>query len=141
MIPLKGDEYHLSSPKPRNTARNSQISFQSMAYSFYDIEDDCSTPTTPKSQEIVFPNGKYMKVSVSSLERGKDSQTGLRTKESLTGSEVNACGKTRADLVNAGIEERGKGDLPKAAWYFMKAAEGGSVTGRMYWGESRSQYI
>ena len=32
-------------------------------------------------------------------------------------------------FVAKGIEFRGKGDLPKSAWYFMKAAEAGSSNG------------
>lgn len=38
------------------------------------------------------------------------------------------------DLVSAGLARRDAGDLPKAAWCFMKAAEAGSPVGQMYYG-------
>jgi len=141
MIPLKGDDLHSS--KPRNLARNSQMSFQSVAYSFYDLEgDNPSTPTSPApaALEIAFPHGKYMKVSVSNLEREKENRERSMSdptfrREAFSPGLGNK-GRTEEELVYAGIEARGKGELPKAAWYFMKAAEGGSATGRMYWGKS-----
>jgi hypothetical protein len=42
---------------------------------------------------------------------------------------------TPETFISKGIEARGKGDLPKSAWFFMKAAQGGSSTGRMCYGE------
>lgn len=45
--------------------------------------------------------------------------------------------RTPDEFVSAGIEARGRGDFAKSAWYFMKATEGGSLTGKMYYGQSR----
>ncbi|CAK9779375.1 hypothetical protein CC85DRAFT_313925 [Cutaneotrichosporon oleaginosum] len=38
------------------------------------------------------------------------------------------------ELVSAGLQRREAGDKPKSAWFFMKAAELGSVTGQIHWG-------
>ena len=137
MVPLKCDDQ--SSLKPRNLSRNSQMSFQSIAYSFYDIKGEATLPSTPSTNETVF-QGKYLKVSASSLDDQSDMQES-DSSDSTPRSCVEDClanRRTRSpeDLLHAGIEARGKGDLAKAAWHFMKAAEEGSATGRMYWGES-----
>jgi len=137
MVPLEGDDS--LSPKPKNLSRNSQMSFQSMAYSFYDIQGDADPPSTPTAHQIGFPHGKYLKVSVSSLEKEEMRERSMSDPQLRRGDispDLRIHGRTAEGLVNAGIEARGKGDLPKAVWYFMKAAEGGSVTGRMYWGRS-----
>ncbi|WVQ93811.1 hypothetical protein IAU59_000889 [Kwoniella sp. CBS 9459] len=134
MVPLKGDSDSASSPMARPDTRNSHISFQSVAYSFYDLDGDHSSPTTPKPEgELAFPHGKYVKVSASKLERDRE-QRERTSSDSSRGSGLEDGGRTPSDFVHAGIEARGKGDLAKSAWYFMKAAEGGSATGRMYWG-------
>ncbi|OCF45224.1 hypothetical protein I317_01027 [Kwoniella heveanensis CBS 569] len=134
MVPLKGDEDAASSPMARPDTRNSHISFQSVAYSFYDLDGDRASPTTPKAEgELAFPHGKYVKVSASTLERERELRE-RTSSDSSRGSRMEDGGRTPSDFVHAGIEARGKGDLAKSAWYFMKAAEGGSATGRMYWG-------
>jgi hypothetical protein len=38
------------------------------------------------------------------------------------------------ELVAAGLQRREAGDKPKSAWFFMKAAELGSVTGQLHYG-------
>lgn len=38
------------------------------------------------------------------------------------------------ELVAAGLQRREAGDKPKSAWFFMKAAELGSVSGQLHWG-------
>ncbi|WWC66692.1 uncharacterized protein I206_100596 [Kwoniella pini CBS 10737] len=117
-------------------SRHSQMSFLSVAYSFYDLDGNNSPSTTPKPTEpgvdLAFPHGKYVKVSASKLERERQLRE-RTTSESTVGSTGDA-GKTPEEFVHAGIEARGKGDLAKSAWYFMRAAQGGSPTGRMYWG-------
>jgi hypothetical protein len=75
-----------------------------------------------------------MKVSVSSLERGNVArEKGSSDPPRRESPEVDI--NAPDVLVAKGIEARGLGDLPKSAWLFMKAAEAGSSTGRMYWGE------
>ena len=181
MIPMKDtdgpSEIGGLRPGPGDN-RYSQMSMQSAAYSFYDLDSPGpSTPraTTPTQQtfapvqntvlqtdlstidamrpalpsrkgsedsnhgELVFPHGKYVKVSISKLEKekavrerqnsassGGTGHTSLLELENGAGPEY---------YVAKGVETRGKGDLPRSAWYFMKAAEAGSATGRMYWGE------
>ncbi|WWC58254.1 uncharacterized protein I303_100792 [Kwoniella dejecticola CBS 10117] len=136
MVPMKVDDGP-SSPMDAadSQSRHSHMSFQSVAYSFYDLDGDHSPATTPKPNEagdLVFPHGKYVKVSASTLER--DRQRRERTISESTTSSAGDAGKTPEQFVHAGIEARGKGDLAKSAWYFMRAAEGRSATGRMYWG-------
>ncbi|WVQ80348.1 hypothetical protein IAT38_002453 [Cryptococcus sp. DSM 104549] len=140
MVPLKGDS-PTSAPSPLNGngTRQSHMSFQS-GYSFYDL-DGGSSPSTPRADgaegsELAFPKGKYTKVSSSVLDRERElreravSEPG-RSPRTPT---MSISGRSAEDLVHMGIEARGKGDLPKSAYYFMKAAEAGSSTGRMYWG-------
>ncbi|WVF66187.1 hypothetical protein IAT40_000927 [Kwoniella sp. CBS 6097] len=134
MVPLKGESDSASSPMARPDTRNSHISFQSVAYSFYDLDGDHASPTTPKAEgDLAFPHGKYVKVSASTLDRERELRE-RTSSDSSRGSGFVDGGRTPSDFVHAGIEARGKGDLAKSAWYFMKAAEGGSATGRMYWG-------
>ncbi|OCF59491.1 hypothetical protein L486_02158 [Kwoniella mangroviensis CBS 10435] len=136
MVPMKMDDGPCSPAGAAgdNESRQSHMSFQSVAYSFYDLDGDHSPSTTPKptgsNEDLAFPHGKYVKVSASTLERQKERERTIS--ESTVGSGDG--GKTPEDLVHLGIEARGKGDLAKSAWYFMRAAEGGSATGRMYWG-------
>jgi hypothetical protein len=157
MVPLRdptSSASHLPKSSNMNRNRSSQMSFQSVAYSFYDLGDGANTPraNTPVTGQV-FPNGTYRKVSVSRLEREKElrertsSDPGRRTPEGIrvnsTETELvntmhDGRERTAEGYLNAGLEARGKGDLPRSAWYFRNAAEGGSVTGRMYWGESTS---
>ncbi|WVQ62526.1 uncharacterized protein L199_000668 [Kwoniella botswanensis] len=136
MVPMKMDDGSSSQAGAAgdNASRQSHMSFQSVAYSFYDLDGDHSPSTTPKptgsNEDLVFPHGKYVKVSASTLERQKERERTIS--ESTVGSGDG--GKTPEDFVHLGIEARGKGDLAKSAWYFMRAAEGGSAKGRMYWG-------
>lgn len=145
MMPMRAEDGPSSRVMAATGTRNSHMSMQSAAYSFYDI--DSPGATTPRSstptsrtptvpQDHIFPNGRYAKVSVSRLEKEREarergaSDPPRRDNPDLdfTSPEV---------LVAKGIEARGLGDLAKSAWFFMKAAEKGSSTGRMYWGESR----
>ncbi len=126
----------------------SHMSMQSAAYSFYDLDSPgASTPraTTPTARTFNLhgqnenrqieeaPQGRYAKVSVSKLEREREarerSASEPRGRRSMEEEPYSPEG-----FLAKGIEERGKGDFPRSAWYFMKAAEGGSATGRMYWG-------
>ncbi|ORY34279.1 hypothetical protein BCR39DRAFT_517414 [Naematelia encephala] len=121
--------------------RNSKMSMQSVAYSFYDLDPE--SPSTPRagtpSGELLFPRGKYVKVPLSRLEHDARERTFSapeppRPTPKPQHSALIVGDRNADDLVSAGVEARGKGDLPKAAWYFMKAAEMGSATGRMYYG-------
>ncbi|WWC85950.1 uncharacterized protein L201_000820 [Kwoniella dendrophila CBS 6074] len=146
MVPMKMDDGPNPAMMGDNESRHSQMSFQSVAYSYYDLDGGQSPVTTPKptdessnGTDLVFPNGKYVKVSASALEKQKLLQNERERKLSQTSSNIGwrsggDGGKTPDEYVHAGLEARGKGDLSKSAWYFMKAAEGGSPTGRMYWG-------
>lgn len=141
MIPLKTSSSQNLTVK-KDLSRNSQLSF---AYSFYDL--DPSNPSTPRattpSGEMMFPKGQYVKVSASSLGTEADREKSMSVPMSATtivsrdGAETPRLSweRTAEDFVTAGIEARGKGDLPKSAYNFKQAAERGSVTGRMYWGE------
>ena len=143
IIPLKEDDNLLNIPKPRNIARNSQMSFQSMAYSFYDLENEGDSPTTPTAHEVAFPHGKYMKVSVSALEkdreiRDRSMSDPIPRHGADSPDKGQSNGTNPVKLVHDGVQARGKGDLAKSAWFFMRAAEAGDATGRMYWGEYRA---
>lgn len=155
VVPLRGDGPS-SSGNDRLDARNSHMSMQSSAYSFYDLDSPgpstprATTPTAhapgyvaPQQQSqnhgsLGVPRGRYAKVSISQLEREREarersaSEPGRRPSpdEELISPE---------GFVSKGIEARGQGDLPRSAWYFMRAAEGGNATGRMYWGECHVQ--
>jgi len=134
VMPLKGDK---TSPVKRGQ-RASQMSFQSVAYSLYDLDGDSNTPTlSPGGTELAFPKGRYTKVKASALELDTDPRTRkISEKSTGSGSTVGAGSlKTPEEFVAAGIEARGKGDLAKSAWYFMRATEGGSLTGKMYYGK------
>jgi hypothetical protein len=116
------------------------MSLQSVAYSIYDLDGDpgAATPraATPSGTERLFPKGKYTKVSASQLAREVDGTYANDDREA--NDEWTTAGDgvlSPEEFVNRGFEARGQGDLPKSVWYFMQAAEGGSATGRMYWGE------
>jgi hypothetical protein len=116
------------------------MSFQSVAYSFYDLDasDGALTPRVgkPGGDELAFPRGKYTKVSASQLVRdaqGRNDAGQGHDQVPLSATRVDSK-MTAEDLVHRGIEARGRGDLPRSAFYFMKAAELGSATGRMCWG-------
>jgi len=135
MMPLKGDK---TSPTIRGQ-RTSQMSFQSVAYSLYDLDGDSNTPTlSPGGTELAFPKGRYTKVKASALELDINPRTRkISEKSNGSGSTVGAGSlKSPEDFVAAGIEARGKGDLAKSAWYFMRATEGGSLSGKMYYGKA-----
>lgn len=101
------------------------------------------------------PRGTYTKVSVSKLERREQEDREIRERSSSDPngyparpgmynpdervSTMSAIEDWTPEMfISKGIEARGKGDLPKSAWFFMKAAQGGSSTGRMYYGEQTS---
>jgi hypothetical protein len=141
LVPLKGDK---TSPIKRGQ-RTSQMSFQSVAYSLYDLDGDSNTPIqSPGGTELAFPKGKYTKVKASALEMDTKSRTRkISEKSTGSGSTIGAGSgslKSPEEFVAAGIEARGKGDLAKSAWYFMRATEGGSLTGKMYYGKSISSW-
>ena len=136
LVPLKGDK---TSPMVRNQTRNSQMSFQSVAYSLYDLDGDpnSNSPLPSPGHELAFPKGRYTKVKASALELQTDPRSRkISEKSTGSGSTIGAgVVKSPEEFVAAGIEARGKGDLAKSAWYFMRATEGGSLTGKMYYGK------
>jgi hypothetical protein len=101
---------------------------------------------TGASTSLAAPDGRgshmslqsvaYTKVSASQLAREVDGTYANDDREA--NDEWTTAGDgvlSPEEFVNRGFEARGQGDLPKSVWYFMQAAEGGSATGRMYWGE------
>jgi hypothetical protein len=139
MVALK-DETGASTSLAAPDGRGSHMSLQSVAYSIYDLDGDpgAATPraATPSGTERLFPKGKYTKVSASQLAREVDGTYANDDREA--NDEWTTAGDgvlSPEEFVNRGFEARGQGDLPKSVWYFMQAAEGGSATGRMYWGE------
>jgi len=143
MVPLRSGDgpSFASATMDRSGPKGSHTSMQSAAYSFYDI--DSPGPSTPRAStptastrapvEQVFPQGKYHKVPISRLEREREERERSISEPNRTASDIDSM--PPEVLVAKGIEARGLGDLPKSAWLFMKAAERGSATGRMYWGE------
>ncbi|WVO18456.1 hypothetical protein L204_106173 [Cryptococcus depauperatus] len=135
MVPLRND--CSSSPLGKSLgSRQSHMSSMS-GFSFYDLDSD-SSPATPKAgvSEFAFPKGKYTKVPVSVLEREGEIRERAMS-EPVSENPITPLSLScwsADDLVHRGIEARGKGDFPKSAYYFMKAAEAGSSTGRIYWG-------
>jgi len=138
MVPLKGDS---ATPTKRNLLRNSQMSFQSVAYSLYDLdglEGDLASPLPGQGIENDLAlQGRYTNIKASALESDMDKRTRKISERSTgSGSTIGANNvKTPEEFVAAGIEARGKGDLAKSAWYFMRATELGSLTGKMYYGK------
>ncbi|WVQ76272.1 hypothetical protein IAR50_005937 [Cryptococcus sp. DSM 104548] len=140
MVPLKvplKDEGH-STSLGTSSGRQSHLSYQS-GYSFYDLDGGDAgdtSPSTPQASgdsELVFPKGKYIKVPTSALEVRERTVSEPATRTPSTPA-ASITGRSADELVHMGIEARGKGEMPKSAYYFMKAAEAGSPTGRMYWG-------
>ncbi|ODN76075.1 hypothetical protein L202_06016 [Cryptococcus amylolentus CBS 6039] len=134
-VPLKDDGP--STSLGTSSGRQSHHSYQS-GYSFYDLDggETESSPSTPKAgsdSDLVFPKGKYVKVPTSALEV-RERTVSKPAARTPTTPAASITGRSADELVHMGIEARGKGDLPKSAYYFMKAAEAGSPTGRMYWG-------
>ena len=130
--------------------RQSGVSTQSVAYSFYDLSE-VGTPRTPRPpasparahSESLFPHGKYTKVSISQLEREREAKERSASTNSDPGHHNHHQGNQGSpDMSSAspdmwvakGIEARTQGDFPKSAWFFMKASDAGSSTGRIYWG-------
>jgi hypothetical protein len=114
------------------------MSFQSVAYSLYDLDGDPNSPLpSPGQGDVAFPKGRYTRVKASALELNTGERTRKISERSTgSGSTIGAgTVKTPEEFVAAGIEARGKGDLAKSAWYFMRATEGGSLTGKMYYGK------
>lgn len=139
-VPLKEDGG--SAPMAKGQSRNSQMSFQSVAYSLYDLDGDSTSPAPSPGPgtELVFPKGRYTRVKASVLDVEANRRVRKGSDRSMGSGQTigrNDALKTPEDYVAAGIEARGRGDLAKSAWYFMQAIEGGSLTGKMYYGESR----
>ena len=77
-----------------------------------------------------------MKVSASALEREKEMRNRVVSEPIVKtpSAPISVTDRSANELVCMGIEARGKGELSKSAYYFMKAAEAGNSTGRIYWG-------
>ncbi|KIR30098.1 hypothetical protein I309_00966 [Cryptococcus deuterogattii LA55] len=135
MVPVKNDTPPSASLGLSSVGRFSHMSSQS-GYSFYDLEGDSSPSTSKAESDFAFPRGKYTKISTSALEEKKERRKRVMPEPIIKtpGTPVSVIGRTASDLVCMGIEARGKGELPKSAYYFMKAAEAGNSTGRIYWG-------
>lgn len=84
---------------------------QPAALSQYDLDGNASL-AAPPSSDIAFPKGKYVKLP--------------------PGAPVEPM--TVGDFLRSGIEARANGELARSAYFFMKAAEGGSASGRIYYG-------
>ena len=160
MVPIKETDGSNAGSSKDDAQRYSQMSFQSAAYSFYDLESPgpstpgAVTPTQARfdqTQQVeagpsgdigprasVFPYGTYRKVSVSQLEREKETRDRDMSLPETRSPHFDADEEDHPPefFIAKGIEARAKGNLPRSAWYFMKAAEKGSPTGRMYWGMS-----
>lgn len=135
MVPLKNETSSSASLDLPSVGRFSQMSFQS-GYSFYDLDGD-STPSASRAEsDFAFPRGKYMKVSASALEREKEMRNRVVSEPIVKtpSAPISVTDRSANELVCMGIEARGKGELSKSAYYFMKAAEAGNSTGRIYWG-------
>ena len=143
MVPMRSEDGPSSSSATMDRAgsKGSHLSMQSAAYSFYDLDSPgpstprATTPTASRRTQVeqVFPQGKYHKIPVSRLDREREERERSISEPNRSVSDIE--NMPPEVLVAKGIEARGLGDLPKSAWLFMKAAEGGSATGRMYWGE------
>ncbi|OXH56079.1 hypothetical protein J003_01898 [Cryptococcus neoformans] len=135
MVPLKNETPSSVSLGLPPVGRFSQMSFQS-GYSFYDLDGDSSPSDSRAESDFAFPRGKYMKVSASVLEQEKEMRNRVVSEPIVktAGTPISVIDRSANDLVCMGIEARGKGELSKSAYYFMKAAEAGNSTGKIYWG-------
>ncbi|KAL7418852.1 hypothetical protein Q5752_006536 [Cryptotrichosporon argae] len=147
LVPLKEDGPSGAAMAPHasssRVSRNSHFSVQSLAYSFYDLDAGPSTPRalTPSApgERVEFEpvlRGKYTKVSASALGQGttaEQADTDLSARASLDKSRAGGS-VAGDDVLRSGLEARAKGDLSRAAWMFMRAAEDGSAVGRLYYG-------
>jgi len=98
------------------------------------------TPSAHSPQMIdSFAKGRYTRVPVSRLDSARSESRERQASDPTRSPELD--GASPDILVAKGIEARGLGDLPKSAWLFMKAADAGSSTGRMYWGEPSAGVI
>lgn len=141
LVPLKDDRVSAPMTTTNNQSRNSQMSFQSVAYSLYDLDGDSTSPlpSPAPGADLVFPKGRYTRVKASMLDAEGDKRLRKGSERSMGSGQTigrNDTYKTPDEYVSAGIEARGRGDLAKSAWYFMQATEGGSLTGKMYYGKS-----
>ena len=82
-----------------------------------------------------FAKGRYTRIPVSRLDSARSESRDRQPADSKKSPDLDMLNPDI--LVAKGIEARGLGDLPKSAWLFMKAADAGSSTGRMYWGEPK----
>lgn len=84
-----------------------------------------------------------MKVSASVLEQEKEMRNRVVSEPIVktAGTPISVIDRSANDLVCMGIEARGKGELSKSAYYFMKAAEAGNSTGKIYWGKSTVSFV
>lgn len=143
MVPLRDTPGSPTRPNPP-FQRGSHLSIQSNSFSLYDLDGSSSpsarTPraTTPSGGEMAFPKGTYTKVSASTLAAAEvkpRTQSDPLTPAAPRSPLLDVREASKGDLLERGVWAREKGDLPKAAWYFRQAADAGSVTGRIYWGE------
>lgn len=145
MIPMQAED------GPSRPAHGPHMSMQSMSYSIYDIGQDSSSRASTPTASSSTPRGTYTKVPASRLEH--DDQASPRTADRVEGAHpadriedhprrgqntrartVSDEPKTPEEMVDLGLEARALGDLAKSAYYFWKAAEMGSMAGRLYWG-------
>ena len=142
-VPLKDDRVSAPMTTTNNQSRNSQMSFQSVAYSLYDLDGDSTSPAPSPAPgvDLVFPKGRYTRVKASMLDVENDRRQRKGSERSMGSGQTigrnDTTYKSPEEYISAGIEARGRGDLAKSAWYFMQATEGGSLTGKMYYGKSK----
>lgn len=150
MVPLGGED---GSGKTKSfSGRNSGLSVQTGHYSLYELDSGTPTPTAQShnitgpgsagSDQTVYAKGTYTSVPASVLRNGNGRSLDQTRSSNGNGNggparspSLNSGHSSKESLLEKGLEARGKGDLPKAAWYFRQSADAGSSTGRMYWGE------
>lgn len=139
---------------PSRPSHDPHMSMQSMSFSIYDIGQDSSSRSSTPTASSSTPRGTHTKVPASRLEHADHSSPSSsdRTDAASTGPRtegqtrpppqdtrvrtVSEEPKTPEDMVRRGLEARALGDLAKSAYYFMRAADMGSMAGRLYWGKS-----
>lgn len=136
---------------PSAALRHQSANSLASSYSFYAFDDD-SPPRSAIAETI--PRGRYAKIALdgspattptrASAADVVRSTSALQVPNLRADSPSPSLGRgpslstpmTPDELVSAGLERREAGDLPKSAWLFMKAAQDGSTTGRIHYGEA-----
>ncbi|BEI93641.1 uncharacterized protein CcaverHIS019_0601000 [Cutaneotrichosporon cavernicola] len=139
--------YDLGDSPSRTPDRNASGTFPRGKYArvpLHELNGTSPTESTKNRQRIDTGSRHSRRPSADDAPSPMSGRRGLRSPDSsatLSRTNLNhvptlaeASMMRPEELVAAGLQRREAGDKPKSAWFFMKAAELGSVTGQLHWG-------